>query len=52
MTENENCPNCGCGFLIKDEDGGRTCLYCPHRWNIKDMVNTEDPKSRAGELKR
>lgn len=41
--EKENCPICGCGFIVKSDNGNRICLYCPARWNVnvifKDLKN-------------
>jgi len=36
MVNEINCPNCGCGFTAKYNDGQRICLYCPFRWNVAD----------------
>ena len=33
--EPTNCPECGCGFFGKYEDGTRICYYCPNRWVVK-----------------
>jgi len=32
--QNENCTECGCGFIAKYENGDRICLYCPNKWNV------------------
>lgn len=33
--EPTNCPECGCGFTAKYEDGKRICLYCPNEWIVE-----------------
>lgn len=37
--EIENCPECGCGFFVKYDDGLRICLYCPCKWKV---INEND----------
>ena len=32
------CPKCGCGFMLKWEDGERICLNCPNGWYINQTV--------------
>lgn len=35
----DHCPVCGCGFIVKYADGTRICLYCPHKWSVRRVVN-------------
>jgi len=37
-----NCPECGCGFIAKYDDGLRICLYCPHIWNQLEKENNPE----------